>query len=506
MILVNPRRTVVVNFDGLSLLAVEAVHDDRIAVVHRDRILAATRVTEQHGVTVGMRSAEARARFPDLELRERDGYREEQWLSRLQRMFDDVSPHFRRNGHTLTAPLGPITRYFTTETRALAAIDAIGVSLVQTYPQLTVELGVADSLFAASVAAPLGRRVPSGESAQFVGGLSVGTLLPSPMAVLLREVGLERVLDFQNLEPAVVAARFGGVGLHWHRLCRLEVDLSVVDDASAEIAMCTAAAFDGDTIEQLSFRLMRSLEDLLSVAEEGGLVLVKACLTLVTTTGELTKVVEMLDGVGTTGLIARLRWFEEVSRPRRDPLIEVRIEPMQWSSPRRRQLTFDRQELKESAVLATLARLATFYGDDRVLVPTMQGGRSLRERGTWIPWSGRWPLSGVSADDSRAPWPGHLPGATPSLVYRYPQEVQLLDTTDTPVEVVGDGVMTQEPAFLVIGRNRLAVSSFFGPWVVIERWWERRRRRYVRLMVITPQGTKLIVRESRRWWLEGAFA
>ncbi|MCI2974801.1 MAG: hypothetical protein MP439_01815 [Ferrimicrobium sp.] len=505
MMLVQPRRVVVVDLDGLALLAVEATQDDCVAVAHRGRVAAFTKAAQARGVVVGMRCVEAMARYPELELRERDGYREEQWLARLQRMFDDISPHARRSRHAVVIPSGPIARYFGTEERAVAAVDVVGTVLARTYPQLTPKIGVGDSLFIASLAATLGQRVPPGESIRFAGERRVEELLPESMATLLREVGLTLVADFQRLEPSTVAARFGGRGLHWHRLCRLEADIGVVDGDPADTTMCTTTVFDGDTIEHLSFRLMQPLDALVSTAEQRGLTLTKAHLTLVTTTGELTKTVEVLDGVRATELIARLRWFEQASRLHRDPLVEVRIEPMQWSPLRRRQLTFDRQERKESAVLATLTRLATLYGDDRVLVPVVQGGRSLYERGTWMPWSGQWPLPNQSKDD-QAPWPGHLPGVSPSLVYRRPREVRLLDAVGTPVEVTADGVLTREPVMLVVGHDELIVSSSIGPWVVVERWWERRRRRYVRLMVMTSQGTKLVVREAQRWWLEGAFA
>jgi protein ImuB len=270
--------------------------------------------------------------------------------------------------------------------------------------------------------------------------------------------------------------------------------------------MCTTSVFDDDTIERISFRLIKPLGELLHTAGDAGLVLVKARITLVTRAEELNKMVEALDGVSATELVARVRWFEEATRSRRAPLVEVRVEPFQWSPLRRRQLTFDRKELKESAILATLTRLAMLYGDDRVLIPTLQGGRSLREQGTWTPWSGAWPPSMPSVNGQQPPWPGRLPGAVPSLVYRHPREIQLFDATGCTVEVYGDGIVTSEPTSIAIGGERLAVLSFFGPWVVVERWWERRRRRYVRLMVMTSQGIKLVVRESQRWWLEGVFA
>lgn len=487
MILTAPRRMLVLRIRGLSLLAVEATAQDCVAVVSRGQIVDVTQEALGRGVVVGMRSFEAIARCSTLELRDRDDYREEQWLARLQQMLESISPYFRRNKHALVAPLAAMTRYFGTEERVVDAVDEMGASLTQSYPQLSITVGIADSLFAASVAADLGRRVPPGESVTFVGERSVDEILPPSMSRLLREVGMGCISDFQDLDASVVAARFGGRGLHWYRLCRLDIDLAIVGDDPADIIMCTTEVFDEDTPERISFRLMQPLDLLLNTAAQRGLVLVKACITLVTTTGELSKTLEVLDGASVSELIARFRWFEQASRQRRDPLIEARIEPLQWSPLRRRQLTFDRQELKDSAIITTLTRVATLYGDDRVLVPALSGGRSLREQGAWMPWGGRWPVA-QPPEDLTAPWPGHLPGAAPSLVYQHPREVWLLDAVGTPVEVCGDGIMRPEPAMLVFGHDELAVSAFFGPWVVVERWWERRSRRYVRLMVITPRG------------------
>ncbi|WP_298210455.1 hypothetical protein [Ferrimicrobium sp.] len=504
MMLTVPRRMLALNLTGLSALALAITPSDCAAVLDRGRVVEAAQAAKLHGVVTGMRSSEAMARCPMLEMRERDVHREQQWLARLLRMFDAISPHFRRYQHSLVAPLGSMIRYFGSEARVFEAVESVGASLVQTYPQMGVTLGAADSVFVALLAGRLGLRIAPGDSVAFVGERGVAELLPMSVATLLREVGMERVADFQQLDAAIVAARFGGTGLCWHRLCRLEADLAVVDDDSSEIVMCTTAVFDGDTIERISFRLMQPLDALVQTAGQSGLVLVKANMVLVTKTGELTKVVEVLDGASATELIARLRWFEQATRPRRDPLVEVRIEPLGWSPLRRRQLTLDRQELKESAILATLTRLATLYGDDRVRIPVLQGGRSLVEQGVWVPWSGRWP-SPSSSDGGGAPWPGRLRGAVPSLVYQHPHEIGLFDTAGTPVGVYGDGVLLPQPAVLVLGRERLVISAFYGPWVVVERWWERRRR-YVRLMVVTPKGVSLVIREAQRWWLEGEFA
>ncbi|WP_298345278.1 hypothetical protein [Ferrimicrobium sp.] len=505
MMLTTPRRVVALDLTGISALALDLTVSDCAAVVYRGQIVEVAEAAKHHGVVVGMRSSEAMARCPMLEVRERDQYREEQWLARLLRMFDAVSPHFRRYRHSFIAPLGSMTRYFGSEPQVFAAIESVIASLTQTYPQVRATLGAADSVFVALVAARLGCRIRPGESVSFVGERRVTELLPTPVAAVLREVGMERIADFQRLDGAVVAARFGGTGLRWHRLCRLEADLVVGDDDLSEIVMCTTTVFDGDTTERISFRLMRPLDRLVHAAEQSGLVLVKANMVLVTTTGELTKVVEVLDGASTTELIARLRWFEQATRSRRDPLVEVRVEPLGWSPLRRRQLTLDRQELKESAILATLTRLTTLYGDASVRVPVLQGGRSLGEQGVWVPWNGRWP-SPMPSDDTGAPWPGRLRGAAPSLVYQHPREVGLFDVAGVPVGVYGDGVILPQPAVLVRGREQLVISAFHGPWVVVERWWEHRRRRYVRLMVITPKGVSLVIREAQRWWLEGEFA
>jgi nucleotidyltransferase/DNA polymerase involved in DNA repair len=67
MMLVQPRRVVVVDLDGLALLAVEATQDDCVAVVHRGRVVALTKAAQAHGVVVGMRCVEAMARYPHSE-------------------------------------------------------------------------------------------------------------------------------------------------------------------------------------------------------------------------------------------------------------------------------------------------------------------------------------------------------------------------------------------------------------------------------------------------------
>jgi len=65
--------------------------------------------------------------------------------------------------------------------------------------------------------------------------------------------------------------------------------------------------------------------------------------------------------------------------------------------------------------------------------------------------------------------------------------------------------MTSEPVSVVIGGRSRRVVAWAGPWPLIERWWdERRRRRLARLQVVLEDGSAhLLAVEHQRWHLMG---
>lgn len=85
-----------------------------------------------------------------------------------------------------------------------------------------VQVGVAEGLFAAGLAATAGVIVPPGETVRFLAGWPVGVLERPELTDLLRRLGLQNLGDLASLPGAHVLARFGSEGALCHRVARGE--------------------------------------------------------------------------------------------------------------------------------------------------------------------------------------------------------------------------------------------------------------------------------------------
>ena len=110
---------------------------------------------------------------------------------------------------------GP-ARYFGGEER-LVQLIADAASVVT-----TVEVGVADGLFAAVLAAQGGVIVPAGRTAEFLTGFPVGVLGQPELAELLHRLGIRTLGAFAALPEAHVLGRFGSAGAAGHRVARAQ--------------------------------------------------------------------------------------------------------------------------------------------------------------------------------------------------------------------------------------------------------------------------------------------
>jgi hypothetical protein len=106
---------------------------------------------------------------------------------------------------------GP-ARYFGGEDR-LVQLVAVAASAVT-----PVEVGVADGLFAAVLAAQGGVIVPVGQTADFLAPFPVSVLGQPDLAELLNRLGIRTLGDFATLPEAHVLGRFGSDGSVGHRV------------------------------------------------------------------------------------------------------------------------------------------------------------------------------------------------------------------------------------------------------------------------------------------------
>ncbi len=106
---------------------------------------------------------------------------------------------------------GP-ARYFGGEDRLVRLITEVGVAVTP------VEVGVADGLFAAVLAAQGGVIVPAEGTADFLAPLPVSVLGQPDLAELLNRLGVRTLGEFAALPEAHVLGRFGSDGSAGHRV------------------------------------------------------------------------------------------------------------------------------------------------------------------------------------------------------------------------------------------------------------------------------------------------
>lgn len=106
-----------------------------------------------------------------------------------------------------------------------------------------------------------------------------------------------------------------------------------------------------------------------------------------------------------------------------------------------------------------------------------------------------------------SPWPGQLPSPSPVIVLRKPLTAELLDAAGRPVGVTGRGIASSSPSRLsVAGQPWAEVAGWAGPWPTDERWWSKRSRsRQARMQVVTSAGSAYLLARRRGWWVEGIY-
>jgi protein ImuB len=340
------------------------------------------------------------------------------------------------------------------------------------------EVGVADGLFAALLAASAGAVVPEGATPGFLAPLPVGALGNAELADLLVRLGIRTLGAFAALPEPHVVGRFGADGVVCHR---------VAGGRSGEL--------EGLRDPATGRRVARARGRARVPARAGA---------RGDTAGNDTAGDDI--GRGDTGST------DDGERAR-----EVGF----WGGA---------SDADERAA-RSLAAVQSILGPDGVVTARLQGGRTPGERVRFVTWNtgeegdgrgGGWSggrngrTDGIAAGDTAAsaPWPGQIPPPAPALVHLSPLPAELVSSGGEPVRVSGRGLLSAPPTRLSVDGNPWEpVAAWAGPWPSDERWWSRSRRRGARLQVVSPAAAeemaaevaRLLVAERGRWWVEATY-
>ncbi|SCF00378.1 protein ImuB [Micromonospora coriariae] len=538
----SPVRTLLLWCPDWPVLAAEIVDGvpatGPVAVLHANRVVACSERARAEGVRRGLRKREAQGRCPQLTVVEYDPGRDARAFEPVVAAVEELVAGVEvvRPGACAVAARGPSRYLGGEEAAAERIIEHIAQSCL-----VESQVGIADGVFAAGLAARAGRVVAPGGTPEFLAGLPVEALGRSALADLLRRLGVRTLGDFAALPAGDVLARFGFDGALAHRLAagrdhrplavrRPPADLTVTSEHDEPIDRVDAAAFAARALaEQLHDRLAGH-----------GLACTRLGIEAVTAHGQELHRVWRHDGLLTAVAIAdRVRWQLDGwlsgsngragARPARPTvgIIRLRLVPDGVIAQAGLQsgLWGEAGEERERAHRA-LSRVQGILGPEAVVTAVLGGGRSPADQVRLVPWGderlptrpGPAPLpgepivsAGRPADRSAGgvpPWPGRLPAPAPAVVLPSPLAATVHDAAGEAVVISARLAVSAPPARLVVGTGRPAeIVGWAGPWPVDERWWapaEARRR--ARFQVCLADGTALLLAvEAGQWLVEAIY-
>ncbi|MGX6604265.1 Y-family DNA polymerase [Micromonosporaceae bacterium Da 78-11] len=366
-----------------------------VVVLSGNRVLACSEAARLDGVRRGLRRREAQSRCPQLVVVEHDPGRDARAFEPVVAAVEEVAVGVEviRPGACALAARGP-SKYFGGEE---AAAERIVEQIAETCA-VESQVGVADGMFAAGLAARSGRLIAPRETREFLSGAPVETLERPELTDLLRRLGVKTLGDFAALPAADVLTRFGFDGALAHRLAagydhrplavrRPPPDLDVTDTFDEPLERVDMAAFAGRVLAE-------RLHDKLAAH---GLACTRLGIEAVTADGQELHRVWRHDGTLTAAAIAeRVRWQLDgwltgarrgaparptagLVRLRLVPdgvLVHLGLQPGLWG---------DAGAERERAHRA-FSRVQGLLGPESVVTAVLGGGRSTDDQVGLVPW------------------------------------------------------------------------------------------------------------------------
>lgn len=377
------------------------------AVFLANRVVACTAVARAHGVRRGMRRREAESRCPELVVFGADDGRDARLFETVARAVEElvVGLEVVRPG-LIAVPVAGAASYFGGEIRlAEKLLDQIAA-----VAGVECQVGVAEGLFAATIAARYGEFVEPGEAAAFLAPLPVGVLDQpgsdrTELVGLLTRLGLRTLGAFAALTERDVLARFALEGVLAHRLARGQSErpplrrrpapeLSLTESFDPVLERIDVAAFAAKSI---GARFHAGLS-------ERGLACTRLGIYATTESGEqLKRVWRCAEPLTPQGVSDRVRWqFEGWLRtaPSGRPtsgVARLSLVPEETVEGRSLQLGLWRggnpaagpdedEELTTERAGRAFVRVQGLLGPEGVVTPLLDGGRNPADRVRLVPW------------------------------------------------------------------------------------------------------------------------
>lgn len=482
------------------------VHDEPVAVIEANTVIACSESARHEGVRSGQRRRDAQARCHELRLIPSDPARDRRVFMPVVDALEQIAPGVQviQPGVCAVRMRGPTRYYEGEQPAALALLHApttVGIAGAQA--------GIADGVFTARQAALLANPliiVPEGSSAEFLAPLPIAKLGDDELVELLPRLGVHRLGEFAALDAVLVHNRFGDRGSRLHALAGGS-DSRPVIPRIPEPELSRQVEFEPplELVDQVAFAVRTSAEEFVEGLARAQLVCTEINVTLSTEQGEQSERVWLHpSSFDSAAVVDRVRWQLEsaVGHEIDSGVVRVRLEPVAVDA-----ISHHEPGLfgngPDERVHHALSRVQAMLGHTGVVTSTIAGGRWLAERQLLVPWGDR---SGQSRSRD-LPWPGSLSSPLPASVFPSPMPVQLLGADGGTITVNGRGLPSTPPCTLVSEGSSRHVVDWAGPWPIDERAWDLdRHRRACRFQVVDDTRTAwLLVLEQGRWAAEGRY-
>jgi protein ImuB len=427
-----------------------------VAVLAANRVLACSEAARAEGVRRGLRKREAQGRCPRLVVLEHDPARDARAFEPVVAAIEELAPGVEvvRPGAGALTARGP-SRYFGSEA---AAAERIVEHLAQSCG-VEAQIGVADGVFAAGLAARTGQLVPAGGTPDFLADIDIEALDRPALVDLLRRLGVRTLGAFAALPPADVMGRFGVDAALAHRLAagRDERPLAARQPPPD---LDVAQTFDEplERVDTAAFAARKLAERLHARLAGHGLACTRLGIAAVTEHGTELYRTWRHDGLLTATAIAdRVRWQLDGWLTRsaaalrsagpQSGIIRLRLYPDGLLEYAGLQLGLwgDVGEERDRAHRA-LTRVQGMLGPEAVFTGALAGGRDPAHQARLVPWGEERP------EPPQEPWPGRLPAPSPASVPPDPLPVDVFDATGAPVGVTARLAITEPPVALMFAR------------------------------------------------------
>ncbi|MGV9671930.1 MULTISPECIES: DNA polymerase Y family protein [unclassified Gordonia (in: high G+C Gram-positive bacteria)] len=462
-----------------------------VAVLNANRVVACSAPARAAGVRRGMRKRQAQSRCPEMMVVLADDHRDGRAFEPIAAAVAEMVPAMEviRPGLLVVSLSGAV--------RVHGGEDALAEELVDRVSACGVEsqVGIADELFTAVLAARRGCSVTPGGDRVHLAGLPIADLavessLCAPgrdgLVELLRRLGVVTIGDFADMPVADIATRFDADAVTAHRQANalpgrppsaraLPDVLSIEYVCDPPVDRIDAAAFIGRRLAEVVHRRLT----------DASMACTKLVVEAITERGQRhTRTWRCAQPLTPTATADRIRWQLEgwmtggrrnaIGDARPDsPIAMLRLEPVEVVDAGALQYSLAGAGLPGGAGVSerarrSMERVQGLLGGDAVRIPVRSGGRDPGAAITMVSLGEDF----VPQRDPSAPWPGRMPRPAPSVMADIPVEV--IDLSGDPVLVTPRGAFSAEPTTVRLAhrlgpggtdrRSSWELRWWAGPW------------------------------------------